>query len=139
MLCEDTSRTLHRFIDSSSYKGRIASSVFHEASRITPAMTQSPFWILVQSVDDSFDEKIGGKKSDDGLRLILVLLFLLLVTFIFILIILYWRYSITASRSRTPQIILGDYIESREAYVHSFVCEETPQFCEENLWVRLDS
>ncbi|KAK8795824.1 hypothetical protein WA171_003792, partial [Blastocystis sp. BT1] len=118
MLCEDASRTLHRFIDSPSYEGRIASSILHESSRITPAMAQSPFWILVQSSDDSFDEKVGGKKPDDGLRLVLVLLCLLLVTFVFILIILYWRYSITASRSRTPQIILGDYIESREAYVH---------------------
>lgn len=122
MLCEDASRTLHRFIDSPSYEGRIASSILHESSRITPAMAQSPFWILVQSSDDSFDEKVGGKKPDDGLRLVLVLLCLLLVTFVFILIILYWRYSITASRSRTPQIILGDYIESREAYVHWFVC-----------------
>lgn len=110
-----------RYIDlstSPSYEGRIASSILHESSRITPAMAQSPFWILVQSSDDSFDEKVGGKKPDDGLRLVLVLLCLLLVTFVFILIILYWRYSITASRSRTPQIILGDYIESREAYVH---------------------
>lgn len=121
MLCENASKTLHRFIDSQSYEGRIASSVFHESSRITPSMAQSTFWILVQSSDDSTDEGMGMKKSDDGLRLVLVLLCLLLITLVFILVILYWRYSITASRSRTPQIILGDYIESREAYVHSGV------------------
>ena len=120
MLCENGSKTLHRYVDSMDYEGRIASALFHEMPRITPAMAESNFYMFDALSSNNGGQRIQQTQSDDdGLRLVLILLCLLLITLVFIIIILYWRYTITSSQSKAPQIILGDFLESREAYVYS--------------------
>ena len=64
------------------------------------------------------ESTIVKEKDNDGLRLVIVLLCLLFITLVFIVVILYWRYSLSVSRGRAPQIVLGEFLESREAYVH---------------------
>lgn len=123
MLCENGSKTLHRFLDSPDYHGKIASTLFHEMPRITSTMENSSFYMLNEFTNRSgILQGLQGQRNDDGLRLILILLCLLLITLVFIIVILYWRYTITSSQPKTPQIILGDFLESKEAYVYLLVC-----------------
>ena len=130
MLCENGSKTLHRFLDSPDYHGKIASTLFHEMPRITSTMENSSFYMLNEFTNRSgILQGLQGQRNDDGLRLILILLCLLLITLVFIIVILYWRYTITSSQPKTPQIILGDFLESKEAYVYSIVC-----FVTYNAW-----
>ena len=123
MLCENGSKTLHRFIDTPDYHGKIASILFHEMPRITSTMENSNFYMFNEHTAKSRNlQDLQGQRNDDGLRLILILLCLLLITLVFIIVILYWRYTITSSQPKTPQIVLGDFLESKEAYVYSPVC-----------------
>ena len=123
MLCENGSKTLHRFIDTPDYHGKIASILFHEMPRITSTMENSNFYMFNEHTAKSRNlQDLQGQRNDDGLRLILILLCLLLITLVFIIVILYWRYTITSSQPKTPQIVLGDFLESKEAYVYSVVC-----------------
>ena len=54
--------------------------------------------------------------QDDNLKLILILVILLVVTLLFIIVIMYLKAKAT-KQQKAPQIVLGSFIEGREAYI----------------------
>ena len=75
LLCENGSKTLHRFLDTPLYEGRVASAIFHDSARVPVAMQKSSFYMNAQLSDEELDD--GKEKDTDGLRLVIVLLCLL--------------------------------------------------------------
>lgn len=53
---------------------------------------------------------------DDNLKLMLILVVLLVITLLFIIVIMYLKAKAT-KQQRTPQIVLGSFIDGKDVYV----------------------
>ena len=56
---------------------------------------------------------------EDNLKVIQLLVILILFTMLFIVVILFLKYRESLRKPAIPQILLGDFIESRETFVYS--------------------
>ena len=58
---------------------------------------------------------------EDNLKVIQLLVILIIFTMLFIVVILFLKYRESLKKPAIPQILLGDFIESRETFVcHCF-------------------
>lgn len=55
---------------------------------------------------------------EDNLKVIQLLVILILFTMLFIVVILFLKYRESLRKPAIPQILLGDFIESRETFVY---------------------
>ncbi|CBK24666.2 uncharacterized protein [Blastocystis hominis] len=118
-LCESSSTVLRQFSSMREYKGNIAGHLFSNYPRITQAMQSSSFYSSLEKNEKGSVKRVKKRQinPEDNLKVIQLLVVLIVFTMLFIVVILFLKYRESLKKPAIPQILLGDFIESRETFV----------------------